>query len=86
MWNAVAAGSNEASSDEDREGAALLRGILDGIDVVTWGDGVATVLLSVSIEQFERLCLWESSQEDCECGESFGDGNEPDSQYEVEVD
>jgi len=72
--------------NEDREGADLLRAILGGIDVVTWANGRATVHLTLSIEQFERLCLWESSQEDLENGEALGDGYEPDSQYEVGTD
>ena len=31
--------------------------------------------------QILRLCLWEEGCADCECGESMGDGNEPDAQY-----
>lgn len=57
-----------AASDEDREGASLLRKMIDRSHVVAWDDEAVLLRVFVSTREFEQLELWGSDNCDREPG------------------
>ena len=49
-----------------REGARILRDILDDIDVIISLDNTTQIQIHCSPETFDRLCIWRSVCENCE--------------------